>query len=53
MSPELDTRVKLDRLSDTIRAFAGIVKLPEQGDAEEQAWKHRIERQCELNKRVT
>jgi len=44
VSPELDAPVNLAGLSDTIRAFAGIVKLPEQVDAEDQAWKHRLER---------
>lgn len=44
VSPELDAPVDLAHLSDTIRAFAGIVKLPEPMNAEEQAWKQRIER---------
>ena len=42
---ELDVPVNLAGLSDTIRAFAGIVRLPEHVDAEDQAWKHRIDRQ--------
>lgn len=44
VSPELDVPVDLTRLSDTIRAFAGIAKLSDRLDAEDQAWKHRIER---------
>lgn len=43
---ELDVPVNLAGLSDTIRAFAGIVRLPEHVDAEDQAWKHRIDRQA-------
>lgn len=42
---ELDVPVNLAQLSDTIRAFAGIVSLPEHVHAEEQAWKERVERQ--------
>jgi hypothetical protein len=38
-------KLTLQKLSDTIRAFAGIVKMPKRVNAEEQAWKQRIERQ--------
>lgn len=44
VSPELDVPVNLGQLSDTIRAFAGIVSLPEHVDAEDHAWKERVER---------
>jgi len=45
VSPELDAPVNLAQLSDTIRAFAGIVMMPEQEDAEDLAWKRRVDRQ--------
>lgn len=44
VSPELDVPVSLAPMSDTIRAFAGIVSLPDPDDAEEQARKLRVER---------
>lgn len=44
VSPELDVPVSLAPMSDTLRAFAGIVSLPETMDAEEHAWKQRVER---------
>jgi hypothetical protein len=39
-----DATGSLGHVSEVIKTFAGIVRLPDSDSAEEQAWKRRVER---------